>query len=294
LSRLAVAASSEFPDLRDDWPLLRAALAERGIDATTQVWDDPDANWKQFDLVVANGAWDNIHRPDEFLAWADEVGRIVRIVNSSDTLRWNHNKRYLAELASAGCVTVPTTWVETGTEVEQLSLPSGEFVVKPTISGGGYQTARYGEGEADHAEARGHIAHLLDEGRSVMVQPYQSAVDVHAEVGLIFLGGEYSHAIRKGALLPPGTRATKGLYTDEVITPAEPSTEQRAVAAETLRVAEGILGPTTYARVDLVPTEEGGSAVLELELLDPALFFDHHPPGAARFAEVLSALIAGS
>jgi O-ureido-D-serine cyclo-ligase len=272
--------------------MLQTALAERGISATTCVWNDPDRDWEQFDLVVANGAWDNIHHPGDFLAWADDVARTVRVVNSPDMLRWNHDKHYLVELASAGVAVVPTTWVEVGADVERLAFPSGEFVVKPSISGGGYQTARYGEGASDHAEARAHVSRLLEEGRSAMVQPYQMGVDIHAEVGLIYLGGHYSHSIRKGALLPRGTRATAGLYNDEVITPVEPSAEQLAAAEAALRVAEGLFGPSVYGRVDLVPTEEGASAVLELELLDPALFFDHHPPGASRFANVLSALMS--
>jgi len=66
------------------------------------------------------------------------------------------------------------------------------------------------------------------------------------------------------------------------------------VAQHALNVAEDLLGPTTYGRVDLVPTDGGAPAVLELELLDPALFFEHHPAGAARFADVLSALIAST
>jgi hypothetical protein len=46
-------------------------------------------------------------------------------------------------------------------------------------------------------------------------------------------------------------------------------------------------GPTAYARIDLVRLDDGSPAVLELELLDPALFFEQHPQGALRFARVL-------
>ncbi len=288
MSRLAVAVSAEFPDLRPDWPLLRAALAERGITATTMVWNDPAADWDHVDLVVANGAWDNIHHPDDFLTWADDVARRTRIVNNPETLRWNLDKRYLAVLADAGVPTVPTTWIDPSDDSDDTEFPAGEFVVKPSISGGGFQTARYQPDAADHATARTHIADLLAAGRTAMVQPYQVAVDTEAETGLIYLGGRYSHAIRKGALLPKGTRAGANLHNDDVITPTKATATQLDVAGHALEVAEALLGPTTYARVDLVPGHDGSPTLLELELLDPALFIEHHPPAAARFADVLA------
>ena len=148
-ARLAVAASADSPDLRADWPLVRRALAEVGIAASTPIWTDPDVRWHEFDLVVANGAWDNIHRPDEFLAWVERVADVTPMVNSPAVLRWNLDKRYLAALSEAGVATVPTTWLTPGQfPVEhELALPPGEFVVKPTISGGGFETARYGGGD---------------------------------------------------------------------------------------------------------------------------------------------------
>ena len=68
-------ASAAHPDLR---PRLAAPARTRwpvGIDASTAVWTDPAVHWDDFDLVLANGAWDNIHRPDEFLAVDRSRGR---------------------------------------------------------------------------------------------------------------------------------------------------------------------------------------------------------------------------
>ncbi len=282
---VAVAVSAAYPDLRPDWAILQAALADAGLEATTAVWTDPGVDWSGFDLVLANGAWDNIHRPEEFLAWADAVAALVPLVNSPAVLRWNLDKHYLAELASAGVATVPTEWLEPGPPPAQLGYLRGETVIKPTISGGAFETARYRPGEDD--EARAHVARLLASGRTVMVQPYQAAVDTAGEVGLIFLGGQYSHAITKGALLRPQAGVRADLMEDLRIGAAQPGDLQLATARNALAVAERLLGPTTYARVDLVPLADGSPAVLELELLDPALFFETAPAAAARFAEVL-------
>jgi glutathione synthase/RimK-type ligase-like ATP-grasp enzyme len=290
--RLAVAVSARYPDLRPDWPLLRDALTDIGLVVSTEVWTDPLVRWSEFDLVLANGAWDNIHRPADFLAWADTTARMAPVVNTPATLRWNLDKRYLADLAAAGVATVPTRWwpADDGTDGRAGGdLPAGEIVVKPTISGGGFQTARYRAGE--HPEALAHIRRLHDAGRDVMVQPYQAAVDAEGEGGLVFLAGTFSHAIRKGPLLRHDAGPRSGLWEFEEISALDPTPSQLATARDALAAAESRLGPTTYARVDLVPLADGTPAVLELELLDPALFFEVHPGAVTRFARVLADLI---
>ena len=265
---LAVAATAAYPDLRDDWPLLRAALASRGIEATTAVWTDPAL--------------------DEFVAWAERVSAVTRLVNPAPALVWNADKHYLSQLAQAGVPIVPTAWVDEPDAVG--ALPAGIFVVKPTVSCGAYQSARY-EGETDHEAARAHLRYLLAEGRQAMIQPYQATVDVTGETGLIFVGGAFVHAINKAALLRPGVGATDGLAEQMVITAAEATGAEVAAAERVLAAAGDLVGPLTYARVDLVRDEQGLPSLMELEILDPALFFELFPPGAARLAEVLDSLM---
>ena len=135
---MAFTAPPQFPNLHDDWPLVRAAVENAGLDGEVVVWSDPAVDWSSFDLIVANGAWDNIHHVDEFLAWVDARARSsVPTVNSPATLRWNIDKHYLLDLERAGVPTVPTQWVEPGTadaDVASLTLREGEVVVKPSVS----------------------------------------------------------------------------------------------------------------------------------------------------------------
>ena len=152
--RVAVAASARYPELREDWPIQRDAMAALGLDATPEVWTDERVHWDDFDLVLANGAWDNIHRPADFLEWVDLVADMgVPLVNAPATLRWNIDKRYLGDLEAAGVPTVPTTWVGAGqvADAARVLLPEGEVVVKPAVSGGGFRTARYDVEQHDRA-----------------------------------------------------------------------------------------------------------------------------------------------
>jgi hypothetical protein len=219
----------------------------------------------------------------------------VRVVNSPATLRWNIDKRYLRDLEEDGVPTVPTRWVEPGADrfdPAGLALPEGEVVVKPAISGGGFQTARYAPGE--HEAARRHVANLVAAGLTAMVQRYQPSVDASGETGLIFLGGEFSHAMHKEPMIRRGVGASDSLIDNQVVTSASASAAQLAVAAHALAAAERRFGPSAYARVDMVERSDGEPALLELELLDPVLFFTTHPAGAMRFARVLCASLGGS
>ncbi len=288
--RLVAASCAQFPDLHDDWPLLRAALADAGVDAQTAVWNDPAVDWTAFDLVLVSGAWDNIHHVDQFLAWADGVAAAgVPVLNSPATLRWNIDKRYLRDLEQAGVRTVPTLWVEPDGSSPDLplpGLPEGEVVVKPCVSGGGYRTARYEAHE--HAAARAHVRELVGSGRTVMVQPYEPRVDDEGETGLVYVGGAFSHAVHKDPMIRRGVGPTDSLIANQVVTAATATPAQLVVGGHALATAESLLGPATYARVDMVETLEDGPALLELELLDPVLFLTLHPRSAASFARVLA------
>jgi glutathione synthase/RimK-type ligase-like ATP-grasp enzyme len=293
---VALASCAQYPDQLEEGPLVLGALDELGVDARTAVWSDPGVTWSAFDLVVANGAWDNIHRVAEYLAWVDRVQSAgVRVVNSPAILRWNLDKRYLGELEAAGVPTVPTRWMEpSGAPFDRstLVLPEVEIVVKPSVSGGGYRTARYEPHE--HDEARAHVAALVGSGRTAMVQPYQPAVDTEGEAGLVFLGGTFSHAIHKDPMIRRGAGSTDSLIANQVVTAAIPTAGQLDVASRAVAAAERLLGPTTYARADVVERTDGRPALLELELLDPVLFFVHHREGAEAFARVLASLIGRS
>ncbi len=285
---VAFTAPPTFPNLHDDWPLVRAALAEVGVDSVPVVWSDPSADWSSFDLVVANGAWDGIHDPDAFLAWVAVRERHgTPMVNSPGTLRWSLDKRYLRELEAAGVPIVPTSWVEPGGREVGVAPSEGEVVVKPSISGGGHRTARYRPDE--HQDASAHVRDLVASGRTAMIQPYQTSVDERGELGLVFLAGEFSHAIQKDPMIRRGVGPLDSLIENQVVRAAAASEGQIDLGQRAVAVAEALLGPTTYARVDIVEAADGGQALLELELLDPVLFFPQHPDAAATYARVLSA-----
>lgn len=281
---VALVTCSRLPDLHDSERLVIEPLRNLGIDAVAAVWDDPTIDWDAFDLTVIRSAWDYQHRRDEFVLWAYTVPRLA---NPASVVEWNTDKRYLRELVDGGLRVVHTSWLEPGDEV---TLPAtGVHVIKPAISAGALNSGRYDlDDEDDGLLARKHIQRLLDESLPVMVQPYVPAIDDVGETGLLFTGGQFSHAIGKSAMLDGPDHGVEGLYRDEEITARVPSEAERRAAEAVLAAVPGADG-LLYARVDLVPDTDGEPILLEVELTEPGLFLEFGDGAPERFAAAIQA-----
>ena len=281
--RIGVATAAEVPDLDDEGRLFLTALRDRGITAEPAVWD-AELDWSSYDAVVVRSTWDYAERLPEFLAWADRVGGVSRLLNSADVLRWNTDKRYLADLERAGIPIVPTQFLAPG-DPPAHRFEHVEHVVKPVVSAGSRGTLRLGPAEVERSHA--HAASLLDAGRGVMVQPYLHDVDEHGETALLYLDGRFSHAMRKGPLLTTGMSLTEELFLQEEMSPRDASAAERELADGILdAVPAALQADLMYARVDLLPSPDG-PRLLELELAEPSLFLDHHPPAAGALADAV-------
>ncbi|MEU7804727.1 hypothetical protein AB0B10_36280 [Micromonospora arborensis] len=291
--RVALVTCADLVDLDPDDRLVLAPLAARGIPAEIAVWDDPDVDWSSYDLVVLRSPWDYALRRDEFVAWAASVAALV---NPADVVRWNTDKRYLAELSATGVPTVPTSWVEPG-ESWQLPAETGEYVLKPAISAGSQDTGRYDLADPEHRDlAVAHVRRLSDAGRVAMVQPYLRAVDTEGETALLFLAGPdgltFSHAIRKGPMLTGPDLGPDGLYKAEEIAARTARPEQLAVAEKTLAAVPGGTRQLLYARVDLIPGPDGEPVLVELELTEPSLFIGYADGAPDRLAAAIATHLA--
>nr|WP_282548645.1 hypothetical protein [Streptomyces rochei] len=265
-----------------DLPVLARALADAGASASVEVWDDAGVDWAAFDLVLIRSTWDYSWRADEFTAWAERCGGATRLANPAAVVRWNTDKRYLADLAAAGVPTVPTSYAAPG---ESPGLPDGhEYVVKPTSGAGARFAARYTPGE--HASAVRQVERMHAEGFTAMVQPYMRAIDTAGERALQFFGGRLLHASRKGAVLAPGTPYDARKVAHPGLEPWTPTAAEVAVAEAALAAVPGAAEPL-YARVDLVDGDDGRPRVMELELVEPNLFLWLHERSLPRVVEAV-------
>lgn len=279
----------------DDEPLLVAALQEAGADVAVVDWDDDEVDLAAADISVIRSTWDYTDHHADFLAWTRRTAGVTRLRNTPEVISWNSDKIYLADLAAAGVPVVPTTFLRPGDDPGSArpgpeNWPEhDEFVVKPAVSAGSRHTARYGR--ADRARAQRHADELLAAGRTVLLQPYQDAVDLVGETALVFVAGSFSHAARKAALLDPGREAVADkIFSAERMAPTTPSPAELAVARTALAAVPVGRNDLLYARVDLIPGADGRPLLLELELVEPSMFLAYAPVGAAAtFAQAILA-----
>ena len=281
--RIALVTCATLPDLDPDDRRLIEPLRARGAATSALVWDDASVEWDTFDLVVIRNTWDYTDRRDAFVAWARSVPRLA---NPASIIEWNTDKRYLTDLAAAGLPVVPTTWLSDASH----DLPdSGMHVLKPSVGAGSVDAARFSLGDEHEATlARDHAQRLLAAGKTVMVQPYLEAIETRGETGVIFVGGRISHAIGKGAMLGGDRQAEAGgLYLEESIVARQPTADELDLARRALDAVPGGPDGLTYARIDLVPGDDGAPILMELELTEPSLFMAVVPGSEERFADAI-------
>lgn len=307
--KIALATCAALPDLDpDDTPLVEA-LRAHGASVDVCVWDDPAVLWGSYSLVVVRSTWDYAAHRSEFVAWAKRVSRMTRLCNPYPVVRWNSDKHYLAELDAAGVRVVPTQWLEPERHLSGRALHTrfpadGDFVIKPAISAGSVDTGRY---TAIDATSRGlaimHAKRLLSDERTVMVQRYLPSVDTQGEHAHIFISGTYSHSVVKAALLDGPDVGVDGIYRPETISPFEPDQAEIDAARHVVTTAGRLLAeadggvpvqsePFLYARVDLVQDDDG-PLLLELEMIEPSLFFGHAPGSLEVFVDAVIARARG-
>ena len=270
---------------RDD--LLAAAACEaRGIRVSAAVWDDPDVDWTSFDAIVIRSTWDYHRRPDEFLAWLRTLEASgVQAWNPVPLLRWNANKRYLEELARRGVPTVPTAWLKLASKSSLASLMDDrgwtDVVVKPVISATAHGTHRVQRTDSDAFHAA--IDEAARDGEH-LVQPFLPEIQTAGEWSLIFFRGRFSHSVRKRP--SAGDFRVQTEFGGSSLTEPAPA----AVIAAGAAALDAVEWPWLYARVDGVETERG-FLLMELEMLEPMLFFGRHAEAPARFADALADLM---
>lgn len=271
--RLAILTEVALPDLTADDQLVLPALAARGVEAVAAAWDDPGVDWRRFGAVLVRSPWNYYRRPAEFLAFLDRIDAIgLPVMNPTAVLRWNADKRYLPELAARGVPIIPTQILSSAEVAGLTNLPWPECVLKPAISGNAMHTARY---RADR-----WTPPALPEGRWLL-QPYLAEIESRGEVSLIYLGGVFSHAVRK--IPAPGDFRVQADFGGRYVA-IEPTPEVVEAADRAIAAAPGGL---TYARVDGVETE-AGFLLMELELLEPNLFLGYGAEAPARLAEAVA------
>lgn len=276
---VAFLSMENLPHPAIDDELAAAALRAAGWKVWTIPWNDPAIDWGDFSAAVIRSTWDYQEKPDQFLTALERITQAgARLANPLEIVRWNMHKSYLLDLQARGLPVVPTVILPelTPSGLDSLinTLGSDEIILKPAISASALDTFRLQRtpGSAQIADLTARF-----KGRAVLGQPFMPHILAEGEYSLFFFLGRYSHAAIK-------TPARGDFRVQEehggLTRPAEPPPAALDVArASLMQVTPAPL----YARVDLVRTTAGQFALMELELIEPVLYFQLDPAAPQRF-----------
>ena len=260
------------PDI-DEIPLVEG-LKSAGHDASVAGWDDEAVDWASFDAILIRATWNYAWHLDAFRAWIARANEQTALINPIETLEWNLHKGYLRELERAGIPIIPTAFFDQCASVSIMELCESRgwsrIVIKPTVSAGSFGTRAFDlcKGEAPAAQA------FFDEmiaQREMMIQRFIPSVESVGETALIVIDGQLTHAIEKR---PRFDDQDEEVYLRDSI-----SDEMRDIATKVIDAANKA---HLYARVDVIPDDDGSLMLSELEMLEPSLFF----PYSERAVEV--------
>jgi glutathione synthase/RimK-type ligase-like ATP-grasp enzyme len=234
-------------------------------------------------IILPLLAWGYQSRGDDWSAALDAWEAAgMPIANPVPLMRWNTDKRYLFDLEAKGVPVIPTVFAPALSEAdiaEARARFGDTVIVKPPVSGGADGTYRLAANDPLPNDVR---------GKPMLIQPMMAAIATEGEYSLFYFGGAFSHAILK--VPSAGDFRVQEQFGGREIT-VEAPTEARAVAQQALRAAPG---EALYARIDMVRGADGGLRLMELELIEPALFLSHAPDGGKLFADALSARLTSA
>jgi hypothetical protein len=261
--RLAWVTCQSLPEPDHDEKLALTYLNENGIEAAAQPWDGP-VDWAQFDVALLRSPWNYHLSPNAFLEWISTVSALTKLINPAEVVEWNVDKAYLFELEAQGVPIVPTA--------TSLNREWSTFVIKPRISAGSYMTRVFSARQSEEADE------FMAQVANPIVQPFMESVDGEGERSIIWIGGAFTHSIRKNPRFDDGEESVSEAYS--------PTSEEIQLATMALQAAPDGL---SYARIDVMRDVDGTLCLSELELIEPSLFLKQNPEALGNLVSAVCA-----
>lgn len=277
---IALATSKKYPNLDGGETLLFDAIKTAGINVENVVWDDKSVNWGKYSHVIIRSCWDYHLRVKEFLAWVSNLEKTETIVlNRPDLIRWNSDKSYLLDLRARG-ITIPDTTIITEHDIAQLDdllqqFPADTIIVKPCHGAGGYGLKQFNRRDSSIKQ---YVTELL-KNSDVILQSFIPEI-INGEISAMFFGNELSHAVIKKP--QPGDYRSNYEFGGH----EEPFKLDEGIKPKIIELYKQCDVDTLYARLDVVNVN-GGLMLMELELIEPYLFFEYGDGSAELFVEKL-------
>jgi glutathione synthase/RimK-type ligase-like ATP-grasp enzyme len=240
-----------------------------------------DVDWSSFEMAVIRTTWDYTKKTKAFLESLEKICESgCKLQNPYDLVVWNTDKVYLRDLSQKGVSVVESLYFDEDDFLERAkSFNCDKFIVKPRIgaSSEGISFSSYEDLKALKEKHKGLNTHFL--------QPFIE--EIHSgERSYFYFNGEFKYAIKKTP--KEGDFRVQEEYGG-IITVHSPDTEELKEAEKAvLSVKEH---DPLYLRVDAVVTKSGQWKLMELEAIEPSMFFRVVDGAAESFAASIVARI---
>lgn len=269
----------------DEDNYVKNALENLGLTVGRLAWDDKNFDWNTTKFILFRTTWDYFDRFAEFTQWLDKVSHQTKLLNSENIIRWNIDKHYLLDLKQKGIHIIPTVYIEqnTITTLKILHQKNNwkETILKPCVSGGARHTYKL---NLTNHEAHENIFQELIKNEAMMLQPFQNSIVEKGELSLMIMNGKFTHAVLK--------KAKKGDFRVQddfggTVYKYTPTPQEILFAENTVKAC---IEKPFYARVDITTDNNDKLALVELELIEPELWFRNYPKAANYLAEGIKEL----
>ena len=275
MPKIAIATYNKLPDLTENDRLLIPKLERKGFEVLPEIWDNPEVDWRIYDIVLIRSTWDYYLKPEAFKNWVSQFIHLnTTLINSAEMVLKNSHKFYLKELAEKGVNIIPTVFSSEKIELEKLKMWE-KIVIKPAVSAGSHETEIF--------EVNMLTQEVLDNKTRTgdwLVQPFLEEIKDAGEISMLFFGGNFSHAIQK--VPKSGDFRVQKQFGAKYLK-YEPTKELLDIAKNIVEIAGK---ESVYARIDGVMTQNG-FLLMEVEMIEPDLFFEHTLDGPNRFVEAV-------
>lgn len=244
-------------------------------------WRNEKIDWNDFNAVIVRSTWDYQNDPENFIEVLETINNSkAHLENNLELIKWNMNKKYLYDLEQKNIRIVKTIWEKSFDENKLESyfslLNSAEIIIKPNISANADNTFRLTQNNlANYSE----IFKQIFMQKEYMIQPFMKNIVAEGEYSLFFFNGQYSHCILKKP-------KEKDFRVQEehggTIVSVVPSQNQISICKNIIMQLTEV---PLYARIDLVRAEDNNFELMELELIEPSLYFNMDNQSPIRFTE---------
>jgi glutathione synthase/RimK-type ligase-like ATP-grasp enzyme len=282
--KIALLTCQNWPNAKEKEQALAKEINPK-IEVDVTVWNDTSVNWGQYDYLIFRSIWDYFEFPTEFNDWLNKIERLnIKTLNPLEVVRQNQHKFYLQTLQQQGFDIIPTVFVPKNTDLNLGVLKQNNWpkaVIKPAISAGSYLTKLFGVNEIEAVTTE--YTPIVAE-RDLLLQPFMPEIQTQGEISMLFYGGHYSHAILKK---PVNNDFRVQVQFGGVCEPYQAENEVIEVAKKIIATFGQAL---LYARVDGI-MKDGRFLLMEVELIEPDLFFDYHPEAKKRYFAALERMV---